>query len=133
MAVQSRRTYLDIDVSEVNKLMLELRNTLTPQNYRLVMYRAFMRAANKARTEVKRTIPKDYEAKPSWILQNLGKPQVSVSNVEAKCVIPVKGTRGILGVQFKASGPRNAHQLARQRKTYKIKTRQVKGIISNAP
>ncbi|MDD3881904.1 MAG: hypothetical protein PHI27_06595 [Eubacteriales bacterium] len=125
--------YIYIDTSDVDRVTQKLRMVMTQHQFELLMYRVFKRTGEHVKTIIKREVPKEYEAKPSWIASNIGKPKMSfggIGGASVGCTIPIDGTRGVLGSRFSASGPRG-----RRRKSgkYSIHAKIVKGQSSTLP
>lgn len=125
-------TYITVDTSDLQHLMNSMKAVLTKHQFELLMYRVFKRTGAHVKTIIKREVPKDYEAKPSWIASNIGTPKMNTGGAGGSvgCTIPIDGARGVIGSRFPAAGPRG-----RRRKSgkYSITAHIVKGQSSTLP
>ncbi len=125
-------TYITVDTSDLQHLMNRMKAALTKHQFELLMYRVFKRTGAHVKTIIKREVPKDYEAKPSWIGSSIGAPKMNFGGAGGSvgCTIPIDGARGVIGARFPAAGPRG-----RRRKSgkYSITARIVKGQSSTLP
>ena len=113
--------YLDVDISQLQTTIETMRAVHTKREFELVMYRAFRRTGQRVRTIMKKNIPKEYKAKPTWIGQNVKSPKTQFGGIDGaavSCSIPISGKRGVVGSQFKAAGPRGRR--SKTMKAYKI-------------
>lgn len=97
--------YLDIDISELRETIKGLKAFHNEKTFDQIMYRVFKRTGGSVRKIMKEELPKDYAVKPSWIGKQVQAPQMTAGSGGTKvgCVIPIEGTRGIIGQNFKAS------------------------------
>ena len=114
MAFNTRsENFLEIDISDLNDLIHEVKRMHTPENYRKVIIRAFRRA-ERARDGCRRTISqgirKEYNVTDSWIRSQIKYARIgfgSSTDGEVHCSIPISGTRGWHGRQFKLTNANN--------------------------
>lgn len=126
--------YLDVDITQLQTTIDLLRAAHTKGEFELLMKRAFWRTGSKVRTIMKTDIPKQYYAKPTWIGKNVGKPQMGFggfAGTTVSCSIPIDGVRGVMGSQFKASGPRGRR--SKTMKAYKITAKVVRNQTTTLP
>jgi hypothetical protein len=127
------QAFLHVDISHLTRTIMELRAIHTQREFELLMWRAFSHTGAKVKTILKKEIPKEYHAKPSWIGQNIGPPRTEFGGfggAQVSCSIPVEGERGVLGRQVYAAGPRGRRPKG---KRYKITAQIVKGQKSVLP
>ena len=113
--------YLDVDISQLQATIDRMRAVHTKREFELLMYRSFRRTGQHVRTIMKKDLPREYKAKATWIGQNVKNPKTQFGGFggsAVSCSIPINGTRGVLGSQFKASGPRG--RKSKTVKAYKI-------------
>lgn len=125
--------YLRVDASDLSEKIEALRAVHTKHEFELLMYRAFKRTGGRVKTILKQDIPKEYFAKPSWIGSTVGNPKTNMGGIGGagvSCCIPIDGTRGVLGQQFAAAGPRGRRGKG---KAYKITAKMVKSGASTLP
>ena len=130
------RIYLDVDVSHLARTIAALKEVHTQKEFELLMYRAFKRTGQRVRTVLKKDIPKEYRAKPTWIGQNVGNPRTQIGGTNGSlvsCTIPLSGVRGTMGkgAKFHAAGPRGRR--SKGKKAYKITAKIVKASNTTLP
>lgn len=134
---------LRVDTSELSGLIERMRAVHTPEQFRKVMYRALKRTGSRTRTILKREVPPDYQATPSWIGKQVGDPRTSIG-AEVGCSIPVEGARGWIGGSgpYKASAsvggsrittPYAGRRGKRTRRAYKVTANVVTAGASTLP
>ena len=124
--------YLDVDISDAMETISALRAVHTQAEFEKLMYRAFSRTGRHVKTILKKDLPKEYNAKPSWIGSQVGAPRTELGGVAGvSCSIPIKGTRGTIGGTFNASG--GAHGWNAKLRRYKVSAQMVKGQRSTMP
>lgn len=125
--------YLDVDISDAMETINALRAIHTPENFERLMYSAIRRTGRHVKTILKKDLPKEYNAKPSWIGSQVGAPKIELGGGVAgvSCSIPIKGTRGTIGGTFNASG--GAHGWNATRRRYKVSAQMVKSKRSILP
>ncbi|MBQ8507206.1 MAG: hypothetical protein IJ466_07255 [Clostridia bacterium] len=116
------QNYLDIDMSDLDELIRDMRSLHTPENFKKLMVRALRRTGSQVRTMTDREIRKEYDIKKAYVMADMGNPKIDSANVS--CIIPIEGKRGIHGLQFKVSKPRGRPTAGRR---HKIATHIVKG------
>ena len=87
---------LKVDTAELSGLIERMRAVHTQEQFRKVMYRALQRTGPRVRTILKKEVPADYRATPSWIGKQVGNPSTTIG-AEVGCTIPVAGARGWVG------------------------------------
>ncbi len=124
--------YLNIDASDLNDKIKKLRAVHTEEEMKLLMTRALRRTGQHVKTILKRQIPKQYNARPTWIGQNVLAPKIGpgAGGSPVGCVIPLKGVRGVLGARFPISGGRGRPKKGVKRR---ISTKLLKGARSTLP
>lgn len=126
--------YLDVDISQLQATIAKMRAVHTKHEFELLMYRSFRRTGQRVRTIMKKDIPRQYQAKPTWIGQNVKSPQTQFGGFggsAVSCSIPIDGVRGVMGSQFKAAGPRGRR--SKTVKAYKITAQILKNQKSTLP
>lgn len=124
--------YLDVDVSDAMQLIEKLRAVHTKAEFEKLMYRAFGRTGRHVKTILKKDLPKEYNVKPSWIGNQVGSPNTTLGGgLGVNCSIPIKGTRGVIGGTFNASG--GAHGWNAKNRKYRISAQILKGQRSTMP
>ena len=124
--------YLDVDISDAMETISALCVVHTQTEFEKLMYRAFSRTGRHVKTILKKDLPKEYNAKASWIGSQVGAPRTELGGVAGvSCSIPIKGTRGTIGGTFNASG--GAHGWNAKLRRYKVSAQMVKGQRSTMP
>ena len=124
---------ITIDISELDGLIRDMRKIHTKQEYEQLMLRAFRRTGTRVKTILGKEIPKEYEAKSTWIKSNVGRPRTGFgggNGASVSCSIPIDGARGVHGWQFRTSKPRGRPAKGRR---YKIATHMIKGQTGELP
>lgn len=125
--------YLNVDISQLQGTIEQMRAIHTQKKFELLMMRAFRRTGQRVKTILKAEIPKDYEARPRWIGQTVGRPRTQFGGfggMAVSCSVPIDGERGVLGRRFHAAGPPGRRAKG---KRYKITSQIVKGQKSVLP
>ena len=67
--------YLDVNMSSLRLKIAAMKEAHTKAEFEQLMRRAFHRTGQHVRTIMKKDIPRQYRAKPTWIGQNVGSPR----------------------------------------------------------
>lgn len=124
--------YLEVDASELNELIEELRGKLTPEKFNQRMYGIFRRVPGHVRKILKEDLPHQYHVTGGQVASAVGGANVSFGGGGVGCSIPVTGPRGGIGGFYSASGGRHGWNAARYG-AYRVKGKVVKAGISTLP
>ena len=120
---------LNIDISDAQRKIAALRTVHTDKEMKMLVYRAFRRAASKVKTILKQEIPKEYVVTSGVVGRHIGGGRVSTSGGAGggpSCVIPIRGHKGSIGGFYGASGGAHGWNNVRFTKGRKIKVRKYK-------
>ena len=97
--------YLHIDTSDLDELLINMRQILTEDEARRLLVRVFApnRVGSKVKTILSTTLPLEYHAKKGFIKKAIGSPKLHDGQT-ISVEIPLDGARGILGDTFAATG-----------------------------
>lgn len=95
--------YFRVDMGDVARLIEDLRGILTREQFERLLYRTFNEVGRKSKTLISRAVRQDYVAQDGWIRAQIMRPQLSMGG-GVQCRIPLKGTKGVIGPRFPASG-----------------------------
>lgn len=127
----SRLVDIDIDATDLRNKTLKLQSVMKPVQFEQAMYGIFRRTGRHVSQILRKDLPKRYEVKPGDISAAVKEPNLTMGFGGVGCTIPIRGARGKIGSQYKASG--GAHGWNSVRRKYKVKTRVVKGAQSTLP
>lgn len=121
--------YLDIDASDVMKQFNFIRQKIvSPDIQRKILHDTCVDTAKYVKTILARTLPQQYAAPQKFIRAGVMKWQDnSMNNINV--VIPLKGTRGVLGDTFRSRGKPGRPKRGRR----KISAKVLKGQWSQLP
>lgn len=87
---------ITIDASDLISKVNFLRSRLTPERANTVLRWACSNTARRVKPILKKEIPKEYYATPSWIGSNVKGMQMSSGGGGINCVIPIIGKKAQL-------------------------------------
>lgn len=97
--------YLNVDMSDVSRLIDFLRGIMTPEKFERLIYRTFGEVGKRSKTIISRAVRQEYAAQDGWIRSQIGQYQLTMGGeYPVTCKIPLKGAKGVLGRIFQASG-----------------------------
>ena len=104
--------YLKVDMSDVERLLDQLRGVMTREMFERLMYRTFGEVGRRSKTIISRAVRQEYAAQDGWIRQNILRYQLTMGGeFPVTCKIPLRGAKGVIGPRFKASGGRRGRAL----------------------
>ena len=110
MAFATHRTnYLEIDMTGLQSIIRQVRNTHTRENYQMVLIRSFRRTQTTLRKTISQEIRKEYAVTAGWTKGQIKSARIgfgSKTDGEVHCSIPISGKRGWHGRNFKLTGMR---------------------------
>jgi len=95
---------LEIDCTEVQKIVDMVANALTPEQIDRLMLRTLREVGKKTRTETGRAVAAEYAVTKGWAMARMKNPKVGGSYGGWSCVIPMIDRRGSIGGTFKLLG-----------------------------
>lgn len=95
--------YLQVDMGDVARMIDDMRGILTRDQFERLLYRTFGEVGRRSKTIISRAVRQDYVAQDGWIRAQIMRPQLSMGG-DVQCRIPIKGTKGVIGQRFPASG-----------------------------
>lgn len=122
---------LDIDASDLKNKANRLQNVMKPEQFERAMYGIYKRTGRHVAAILRKDLPQKYEVKPNEISAAVKNPQLSMGFGGVGCTIPIRGVRGKIGSQYKASGQAKGWQSLRKR--YRVRARIIKGQTSVLP
>lgn len=96
METRKANVAIHVDTTDLNELISQLRLLYTQDKFNTIMYRVLTRAATRTKTIVRKEVPTDYMAKPSWIGSAFRSPIIT-RGANMSCTIPLNASRGYIG------------------------------------
>lgn len=104
--------YLDVDMSDVSRLIDDLRGIMKRDQFERLIYRTFGEVGRRSKTIISRAVRQEYVAPDNWVQSQIGRYQLTMGGImPVTCKIPLKGAKGVIGKQFPASGGRRGRPL----------------------
>lgn len=94
--------YLQVDMSDVSRLLNEMESVLSRPQFERLLYRTFNEVGRKSKTLISRAVRQDYVAQDAWIRSQIRRPQLSIG-AGVECKIPINGAKGVIGQRFRAN------------------------------
>lgn len=120
--------YIDVDTSDVGRLLRQMRNQLTPEQFDKLMRRT-LREAGRIKRPIIRESVKYYDVPSDFVRKGIGTPRIEGGGGNLRCVVPLKGPKGTIGGTFKASGGHYGGNPP----AYRIRANIVRGQVSTLP
>jgi len=121
-----------VDISDLQETIDHMKSCLTPDRAREMMRRTFNDTGRKVKTILGQEVPKKYEAPANWVKSQVDYPRPGGGG-EVSVVVPVKGTRGVIGKRFPIARGRGRPPKRRKGVPVVIRAKIVKGQISTLP
>ncbi len=104
--------YLTVDMSDVSRLIDNLRGIMKRDQFERLIYRTFGEVGRRSKTIISRAVRQEYVAPDNWVKSQIERYQLTMGGaMPVTCKIPLKGTKGVIGKQFPASGGRRGRPL----------------------
>lgn len=121
--------YLEVDTSQLDSLLADMRSKVTPQNFDRLMYRTLNEVGKHSKTPIKKAVMKDYCVSASFVSSGIKSAKISGSGGSIVCKIPLIGAKGNVGSTFSATGGHRGWNPPK----YKITAKIVKSGKSTLP
>ena len=122
---------IEVDASDLQDKIERLQRNMKPEQFEHAMYGIFRLTARHVSAILRKDLPHKYEVKPSDISAAVKSPKLTMGFGGVGCTIPIRGMRGKIGSQYKASG--GAHGWKSVHRKYRVKARILKGKQSTLP
>ena len=100
--INGKGVYLNVDTSDAQKRINELRGILTREQFEKLMYRTFREVANRSKTPIARATVRDYAVTQRWVRDHIGRYDLQFgSTYPVTCTIPLSSTKGTIGGRFR--------------------------------
>lgn len=97
--------YLTIDASDLQEKLGIIRQALTEEQFKRLLYRTFNEVARKAKTMIAKDVQVDYAVTQAWVKSQIGSYSLTFGGeFPVTCSIPISGAKGVIGPRFKLSG-----------------------------
>lgn len=123
--------YLEIDASELQGKINDLKAVVKPERFNQIMYSIFQRTGGHVKMILRKDLPVDYHVKAGQISSAVGNAQMTSSAGGVGCAIPIRDSRGTIGGRYGASG--GAHGWNSLKRKYRVKGKVVKAGVSTLP
>ena len=91
---------LQLDATELNEKLGELKRALGEEGYRRLMTRTFREVGRKSKNIIYKAVNEKYVAKRGFVYRAIKSPKIGSDT----CIIPVSGPRGGIGSEYTATG-----------------------------
>ena len=122
---------LEIDASDLKGKISALETRMQPEQFERAMYGIYNRTGRHVSKILRQDLPHKYEVKAGEITAAVKGPKITSGSGSVGCSIPIRGMRGKIGSQYKASG--GAHGWQSLKRKYRVKARILKGTQSTLP
>lgn len=123
--------YLEIDASELQGKINDLKAVVKPERFNQIMYSIFQRTGGHVKMILRKDLPVDYHVKAGQISSAVGNAQMTSSAGGVGCAIPIRDSRGTIGGRYGASG--GTHGWNSLKRKYRVKGKVVKAGVSTLP
>lgn len=99
--------YLEVDMSELQQTIDQLRGILTKARFEQLIRRTFNEVGNRSRTLISREIVRDYNVTNTWVRSQIEHHRIEIGGFSGvTCTIPINGHKGTIGGRYPAQGGR---------------------------
>ena len=95
---------LNIDTTQVQKIVNQVAQSLSPEQLDRLMYRTLKEVGNKTRTETGKAVAAEYAVTKGWAMGRMDAPKLGGGAGGWSCVIPMKDRRGNVGKTYRLMG-----------------------------